>query len=183
MRFYATPAATVSVLFLLGAAGAAAQQGTNPAEIQPEAQEIMVELQAIQAELEPIQQEALGDPEIQAEQQQLGEQIQVAMAELDPQTPERMARLEELVGEAQTAQAEQDAEAVGAIMTEAQEIQQRLQETQARAIERPEIAPQVEAFQARLQTKMIEIDPEAESLITRAQELDERLAEFIGGGG
>lgn len=168
-------------MLVLGWSGVVAQQGVDPADLPPEAQEIMVELRQIQTQLEPIQQQALQDPELQTEQQDLGQRIQTAMVEVDPATPEHMARLQELVTEAQAAQAEQDAEAVNEIMTEAQGLQERLQEAQSVALERPEIAPRLEAFQERLQSKMVEIDPESEPLITRAQELDERLAEIIGG--
>lgn len=183
MLRYARTTVAASLMLLLGSAGAVAQQGMDPSQVPPEAQELMAELQQIQAQLEPIQAEALQDPEILAEQQTLGEEIQAAMAELDPSTPDRMARLQELVTEAQAAQAAQDAEAVQVLMTEAQGIQARLQEAQAQALERPEIAPRVEAFQKQLQAKMVEIDPEAEPLIQRAADLDEELTELMGNDG
>lgn len=181
MRNHIFVTAAASFTLLLGSTGLVAQQGVDPTQLPPEAQELMTELQEIQMELQPVQEEALQDPELQAEQADLGERIQVTMSELDPETPEQMARLQELVTEAQAAQAEQDAEAVGEIMNEAQEIQVRLQDTQTQALEHPEIAPRVRQFRERLHAKMVEMDPEVEPLIERAQELDERLAEIIGG--
>lgn len=178
-RFVRT--ALVGLVWLGVPTGLLAQQGGGEApQLPPGAQELITELQQVQARLEPIQQQALGDPEVQAAQQRLGEQVQAAMEEVDPATPDRIERLQALMGRAQAAQAEQDQEAMSAIVTEAQGIERQLQATQAQAIERPDIAPGVEAFQAQLLQKMVEVDPEAASLMERAQELDAQLGELFG---
>lgn len=173
----------LALLFVVAPAGLVAQQqgAMDPAQLPPEAQELIVELQQLQVKLQPIQQEAMQDPEIQAAQQALGVEIQAAMVEVDPQTPERIERLQELMGEAQAAQAAQDEAAMAQLVAEGRELEQQLQATQAAAIQDPEIAPRVEAFEARLLERMLEVDPEAGSLIERAKELDARLGEFLGG--
>lgn len=175
----------LAALFVVAPAGLEAQQQgpIDPAQLPPEAQELIAELQQIQTTLQPIQQEAMQDPEIQASQQALGEEIQAVMTEVDPQTPERMARLQELMGRAQAAQAAQDEAAMAEIVTEARGLEQELQAAQQQAIQSPEIAPQVEAFEAKLLARMMEVDPEAETLIERAKELDEKLGAFLGQGG
>lgn len=173
-------------LLLVGipAAVAAQQQGTfDPAQVPPEAQALFTELQQVQAKLQPIHQEALRHPELQAAQAELTAKIGAAMTQADPSTPERMARLQALIEQGQAAEAAEDEAALKEIAAEAREIQQRLQAAQMAAIQRPEIAPGIEAFQAKLMERMLEVDPEAAALIGRAQELDARLAAVLGQGG
>lgn len=173
-----------ALLFVAAPAGLVAQQqgAIDPAQLPPEAQELITEIQQLQEQLQPIQEEAFQDPEIQAAQQALGAEIQEAMVEVDPATPQRMERLQELMVQAQAAQAAQDQEAMTEIVTEARGLEQELQAAQAAVLQSSEIAPQVEAFEAKLLERMIEVDPEAESMIERAQELDARLAAFLGQG-
>ena len=173
-------------LLLVGvpAAVAAQQQGAfDPAQVPAEAQELWAELQQVQAKLQPIHQEALRHPELQAAQAELAARIGAAMTEADPSTPERMARLQALIDQGRAAEAAEDEAALTEIATEAREIQERLQAAQRAAIQRPAIAPGVEAFQAMLMKRMLEVDPEAATLIERAQELDARLAAVLGQGG
>lgn len=160
----------------------AALMAQQPGAIDPEAQELFAELQEIQTELEPIQQEALSDPEIQAAQEALSSRIQQVMATVDPATPERIERLQSLMAEAEAAQAEEDEQSMMEIVAEAQQIEQSLQAAQAQAIQSPDLQPEVQGFQETLQEKMLEIDPAAEQLIERAQEIDQRLALLLNGG-
>lgn len=173
--------AFVWLVLLAAPAGLLAQQGSGTAapQLPPEAQELIQELQQVQARLEPIQQQALQDPQVQEAQQALGDEVQAAMTEVDPETPQRIERLQVLMSEAQAAQAEQDEAAMGEIVAEAQGLEQRLQAAQAEAVQRPDIAPQVEQFQAQLLEKMVELDPDVESLIEQAKELDARLAALL----
>lgn len=175
----------LSLLLLAAPLGLFAQQqgAVDPAQLPPEAQELIGELQQLQARLQPIQQQALQDPEIQAAQQALGAEIQEAMVEVDPETPEKMERLQELMVQAQAAQAEEESAAMTEIVSEARALEQQLQAAQAAAIQSPELAPRVEAFQDRLLERMVEVDPEAEALLDRAQELNARLAAVLGQGG
>ena len=173
-------------LLLVGvpAAVAAQQEGTfDPAQVPPEAQALFTELQRVQAKLQPIHQEALRHPELQAAQAELTAKIGAAMTQADPATPERMARLQTLIEHGQAAEAAQDEAALKAIAAEAREIQERLQAAQLAAIQGPEIAPDLEAFKAKLVERMMEVDPEAATLIERAQALDARLAALLGQGG
>lgn len=154
----------------------------DPAQLPQEAQELVVEIQQVQSNLQQIQQEAMSDPELQAEQEALGREIQLAMAESDPAIPEHLERLETLMAEAQAAQQAQDAEKMQAIVTEARELDGRLQAAQAEVIQRPEIAPRVESFQSHLQAKMMELDPSTPQLIERLRELDSQLAPYVTPG-
>lgn len=185
MRMSLIRTVILSALFVVIPAGLVAQQqgGIDPTQLPPEAQELIAELQQIQSELQPIHQQAMQDPEVQALQQSLSADIQAKMAELDPSTPDRMARLQELMQQGQAAQAEQDQAALTEIATEAQSVQQELQVAQMAALQSEEIAPRVDAFEAELLAKMREIDPAAEALLERAQELDAELAALLGQGG
>lgn len=170
------------VAVLAPAAVSAQSGGMDPSQqLPPEAQELIAELQQLQAQIQPIQQQALADPEIQSAQEKLGADVQDAMAEQDPEVPAHIERLESLIASAQAAQAAQDQARMAELVTEAQQIEQRLQEAQAQALELPEIAPRVEAFQKQLKDKMVEMDPESEALLKRFTELNERLAVLMGG--
>lgn len=175
----------LSFLVALAPAGLAAQQqgAIDPAQLPAEAQELIAEMQQLQTELQPIQQQAMQDPEVQAAQQALGADIQAAMIEVDPSTPERLERLQELMAQAQSARAGQDEAAMAQIVAEAQALEQQLQATQAAAIQTDEIAPRVQAFEAKLLETMVAVDPEAASMIERARELDARLGALLQQGG
>ena len=59
---------------------------------------------------------------------------------------------------------------------EVDQIQRAFLAAQERALQQPEVAAQVSAFQQRLQRKMIELDPAAAHVLTRFRELEARLA-------
>jgi chromosome segregation ATPase len=180
VRRFINRVAVAALVAVLAPAAASAQQG-DPTQLPPEAQELIAELQQLQAQIQPIQQQALQDPEIQAAQEKLGEDVQAAMAEEDPAVPEHIERLETVIASAQAAQAEEDEARMAELVAEAQQIEQRLQAAQTKALELPEIAPRVEAFQKQLQAKMVEVEPESESLLERFEELNDRLAVLMGG--
>lgn len=165
------------LLFLCAPTLLAAQE-PNPVPPQStgETQSLIAEVQQIQARLAPIQEQALQDSAIRAEQEALGVEVRSAMVQIDPTLGEQITRMEQLATEAEAAQAAGDQARLLQLSAEAQEIQQRLAEAQIQAMQRPEIAARVEAFQARLQGRMIEIEPEAEALIRRFEELQRRLA-------
>lgn len=180
MRSILSRIGVAALVAVLVPAAASAQQA-DPTQLPPEAQELIAELQQLQAQIQPIQQQALQDSAIQAVQEQLGKDVQAAMAEQDPEVPAHIERLEEVIVSAQAAQAAADEARMAALVAEARQIEQRLQEAQMKALELPEIAPRVEAFQKQLQAKMVEVEPEAESLLERFEELNDRLAVLIGG--
>jgi chromosome segregation ATPase len=167
----------VMLLFLCAPALLVAQEPT-PVPPQPagEAQSWIMELQQIQAQLAPIQEQALQDSAIRAEQEALSADVRTAMEEVDPTLREQTARVEQLATEAQAAQAAGDQSRLLELSAEAQEIQERFAAAQVQVLQQPELASRVEAFQARLQGRMIEIEPEAEALIGRFDELQRRLA-------
>lgn len=170
---------TPLLLLALAPIGLSAQQAAP--QIPEEARELVTELQQIQAQLQPVQQQALQDAELQAEQQALGQKIQEVMLASNPAVQSGLERLQALQQEAQEAHAAEDQEKLGALVTEAQTIEAQLQQSQAAALESPEVAAEVESFEAKVQAKMVEIDPDAASLIARYRELESELRTIVRG--
>jgi hypothetical protein len=169
---------------LLAPIALAAQQpdAAVPPQLPPEAQELITEIQEIQAKLQPVQMQVLQDSQLVSAQQAFGARMQEKMTALEPATTERLARLETLVAEAQTAEANRDEARFGEIVAEGQQIEQQLRATQEQAFQDPEIAAEFEGLQNTVQRKIIEADPAAEELLERLQELDTRLAMVLGAG-
>ena len=175
--------APLALLAVLTPATLMAQDGAvAPPQLPPEARELIAELQQIQSELEPIQQQAFQDPELAAEQQALAADIEVYMVAADSSVPAQVERLRALMAGARDAQDAGDRDRMNEVVMEARQIEQRLQSAQAAALRHPEIAPRVEAFQANLQERMVEVDPSAATLLARAKEIDRRLTALLDQG-
>lgn len=138
------------------------------------------ELQTIEMQLSAAQREALEDETLAAEQAEVTEAVRGAMIAADPGIEAQLTRLGELVTQARAAQAAGDAERIASLTVEAQELQPVVAAAQARALQVPEIAARVEAFQGRLHARMAEIDPEAQGLLTRRDELVRLIREAEG---
>ncbi len=146
-------------------------------ELDPELEALVTEMQEIQQRLAPIQQQAMQDPELMAQYQQVQEQVEGAMREEDPTL---FTRVEELQEGMQAAQEAGDEEQLQTLAMQAQGIQQEIQTVQEAAISRPDVRQSVEAFEGASRAKMVEIDPEADTLLERAEELQVKLAEAMG---
>jgi hypothetical protein len=167
------------ILAILAPSALQAQQAQP--ELPPEARELIAELEEIQQQLAPVQAQALADPEVQDSREALSEVLEATMGQLDPELPSEMERFAHLEARMAAAQAQQDEAAMRSILQEAQRIEQRLQSAQAQALQRPEVAREVERFETRLLTKMAEIDPRTETLVQRMGELSARLHAMVAG--
>lgn len=167
-------AASIAALPLAAAAQQPVQQ-----QLPAEAQQLMAEAQEIQTQIQPVQMQALQDPALQQQQQQLSGVIDSALTEVDPTVPQKMARLQELQGEAAAAQQAEDMDAVRAAVIEAQEIQTAIGEAQQQVLQQPAIEQRVDQFQTALRAKMVEIDPDTEPLLQRLSEIDDQLSEMF----
>ncbi|CAN5709374.1 hypothetical protein BH23GEM9_BH23GEM9_17520 [soil metagenome] len=171
--------ATAFALVALGApVMISAQQSGSPAEVQ----QLMMEMQQLQLQLQPLQQQALQDSAIAAQQAAVSDAVREAMVAADSTMDAKLDRMEALVAQAWTAQAGGDTERLGAITTEAQQLQPEIMQAQMQALAVPEISERVEAFQTALQRKMLEIDPESKQLLDRRTELDAQIRAALGGG-
>lgn len=154
---------------------------TAPEGPSAELQGWLIELQQLHGRLEAIQAQALADPTLSAQQEELGTSIRAAMEAIDPALPQSMTRIQALESEAATAQQAGDQARLEQIGAEAQQIQAQFLNAQQQALQKPELAAQVEAFQVTLEAKMKEVDPEAEQLIARFQELEQKLSAAMQG--
>jgi len=161
----------------------AQQRATAPGGSAGEAQlqQWITELQEVHGRLEQIQARALEDESLRTEQGALGDQIRTAMQQADPEMPGLMARMQQLETQAAGAQRSGDEAAFQRLAQEAQQIQARFAEAQMKAFEQPAISTRLEAFQARLETRMAQIDPQAPQLVERFQHLEQRLDQAVRG--
>lgn len=159
---------------------ASAQQPTQPT---PEVQEWIAEMQELQTELRPLQEQAMQDAALQREREQLTATVREAMVAADPANGERLDRLEQLMTEAQAAQAAGDTAKIAELTSEAQQIGPQVQAAQAEAMETPEVEARVQAFENNLFAKMAEMDPSKQARIDRLSELSQRVRQAMGRGG
>lgn len=139
------------------------QQAMDPAVMAT-----IAEIQEIQQRLEPIQREALQDEALASQLADIQSRVETAMREEDAELFGRIDRLQAQVAAAEEAG---DQEGMQALMIQAQAIQQDVQALQAAVIERPEIREPVAEFEVAHRARMIQIDPEAEPLLDRMDEL------------
>jgi hypothetical protein len=173
--------ALVTAAVILAIPSIAAAQTHQPGADERQLEALFEELQEVHTKLEDIQMQALQDPGLSAEQAQLGEEIQQAMVAHDPTMVDRLARAEALESEAVAAQQSGDTQRLQELMSEAQTIQMQFMALQQEVIAQPAISQRLEAFQVRLEEKMLEVDPAAESLITRFRELEGILSAAMSG--
>lgn len=156
------------------AEAAAAEQALMPQqEMDPEMMAQIMEIQQLQQQLEPIQRQAMEDTALAAQLEALQLRIDASMREAGPEVFERIDRFQDEVAAAEAAG---DQERMETLMMQAQGIQQEAQALQAAVFEQPEIRVAVEEFEAAHRARMIAIDPAAEELLKRMDELMAGLA-------
>lgn len=151
-----------------------AQQQEQEAEAASR-QELVAEVQEIQGQLMELREEAMKDEKLQREEAELQQTVTAAMREIDPRVEEKLARSSEIQQEMRTAQEEGDQQKVGALIQEAQAIETDLRAAQERVMAHQEVQEAVESFREGLFDRMRELDPEADGLIRRAEELTQKL--------
>lgn len=143
----------------------------------------VLEMQDLDGRLQALQQQALADSALDAQQAELGERIRAAMMEADPTLEGSMARVDELQLEAAAADERADTIRLEQIGEEVRRIESQFFNAQRRALTIPEISAELEAFQARVEARIVELEPRAPEMIARFVELRERLAAALQGGG
>ncbi len=152
------------------AADAAAEQpaGQGQMPMGAETMQQVMEVQQIQQRLEPISRQALQDEELASQLAELQARVQAAMREENPELVDRMEEFQEKMTAAQQAS---DQAALQNLRLGANGLQQEVQQLQAAVLERPEIRESIQEFEAAHRARMTEIDPEAEALIERLDEI------------
>ena len=167
---------------LLIAAPAAAQEPQAPQPSEEAAPAVPEDPAAIQQQLLEIQQrlalaeqKVMADPEIQAMQTKLQARVEEEVKKIDPKFDDKVERLTQIQASVLEAQQANDDEKVQALLTEGQALQQELEVAQNKAIEEKAVAAQIEEFQKKVHAKMVEIEPETEALVKRANVLVTKL--------
>jgi hypothetical protein len=154
------------------------QPETAP-EPPPQVQVWISEAQQIQQRLEPIHTRAMEDPALRQAQTELSGAIVVALMQAGPEVQADIRRVETIQPELRAAQDSGNQEQLQRLVREAQQLQQRLAQAQSRVMERPEIAAQAEAFQTRLQARMVALEPRAEAMLQRLMALQAQILEAM----
>jgi len=176
---------TALVAFAIAAlpgVAAAQQAGAPSAAEQQQVQGWLAEMQQIHGQLQELQNRALQDPQLSAAQLALGENIRTAMERADPSLQQKMERLQTLDSEAAAAQQAGNTAKLQQLSVEVQQIQEQFVAAQQKALEtQPQLATQMQTFQTDLESKMKQLNPQAEGLIGRFEELQTRLAAVMQG--
>lgn len=156
---------------------ARAQQKGQPQQAKPASgrQELVKEYRSVQQKLAMIQQKAMKDTALRARQQHLQQTVRSTMQEIDPKTEDRIDSLQSLQKELRAAQQAKDTAKLRKAFVSYQTLQQELQQTQRQAIQRDSISRQLDAFRSQLVSKMKEVDPTADSLLDRRDDLTARM--------
>jgi hypothetical protein len=158
-----------------------AEPGPGAAPAPEEIQMMMEEYQQIQQQYGEIQTQAfMSSEDLQERQVAINDMVVDAFFESYPQAEAQMTRLDEIQVEASAAQEAQDMDALGQLMGEAGELQRELQEAQDRVLEREDVRVHIESFEADLMAIMVDIDPEAEQMRDRLDELAAVLSAAMG---
>jgi len=174
-------ALAVAGLALLAATPLAAQD-SGPANQDESVQQLRQELQQVGQQVAQLRQKALQDSTIQQEQLALQQVIEKKMNTIDGKTSDRTQRMGEIRTALQKARQAQDTTKLRSLITEAQQIQAQLRQTQMKAMQDEEIATQLDTFRSDLIGQMKEIDPRADSLMSRMQELQKEIQQQAAGG-
>jgi len=164
-------AAVLLLSIPLFAAPLAARQAPLP-EPPAEVQQMMAEYQEIQQRYSQIQTQAfMASTELQERQVEINDLVVEAFFSAYPQAEAQIARLDELQAEAMAAQEARNVELLGQLMGEAGMLQEQLQAQQERVLESDSVKPHIDSFEADLMALMVNIDPEAQQMRTRLDEL------------
>ncbi len=150
------------------------QQAAPGMDMDPHVMQLVMEMQTIQQELAPIQEAALQDEALAGQLAALQLQVETAMREEDPAL---MGRIAEIEAELAAAHESGDDARLQAVSVDAQALQQAIQTMQMSVLERPEIREPIEAFETAHRARMIEMHPEAEALLARADEIMDELGQ------
>jgi hypothetical protein len=176
---FKVPNLSMMLALLIAPAALAAQQPTPQPQPTPEVQGWIVELQQLEQRLAPIHEQAMQDTVLQQAQTDLNAAIVAALLRSGPEVQADLRRIETIQPEVAAAQEAGDEEQLRRLVTEAQQLQQRLTEAQMQVLQQPELAARADDFQTQLQARMVQIDAQAEVMMQRFVELQARLLDAM----
>jgi len=125
----------------------------------------------LQQRIGQLQQQAMQDAAVQAASRSFEEFLMGAMARIDATAAEKKARADALMTEVAAARAAGDNAKLNALATEAQTLQAFFHALRPRAMEQADVQEKRREFLGALFAKMGEIDPQAQALVDRLQQL------------
>lgn len=129
------------------------------------------EVEQIQARLGELQRKALQDPALQAANQEVSALLVATMERVDPTYKTNVARAASLKTDVAAAQEAKDNAKLHELAAEAQKLQASFAAARELAIKDEAVIAKTTGLRDKLFAKMLEIDPEAQTLVTRLQEL------------
>jgi len=136
---------------------------------------LIEEYQQIQQRLSSLQNQALEDTLLQQDYAVLEARIEQAMTDADPEYPSKRDRFSSLQEEMLAAQQSGDQEAMQRINQQGLALRAELDALQNKALEVEAVAAEIDAFREQVGEKMKELDPEAGTLLDRANAIAESL--------
>jgi hypothetical protein len=135
----------------------------------------MDELQRISARLQAAHNRAMQDAQLRAQQEALMRDAKNAMLRTDPGLDAAADRVKAMEAEALTAQQRGDRARLMTLRNELAQIQRRFVAAQNSAMQQPAIAQRARAFETQLRARMLQVEPQTDQLLERANELRNRL--------
>lgn len=145
----------------------------------------MMEMRQLQKQLSSISEQAMQDTALQQQLQEVRDLINRTVRDISPEAAQTMDRMDSIRGQLQTAQTQGDTARLRSLIMEAQKLQQALQKYEAKAMQQEDVAAAVKEFQNALREQMREVNPDADSLMDRAdslrQEMQNQAQGMLGG--
>lgn len=185
IRRFILPAAAGVVLLVPSTSPASAQEDPVPTVIpQDSVTLVLTRFQTLQQQVQALQQEVMNaSPTLQEQQAAVTDMVESAVAEIDPTLQSEMeARLPSIQQEAQTAQAAGDTTRLQALEAEFVALRSRAEDAQQAAVDRPEIAAEIESFEESLRSEMEARNPGIAGALAELEALAGRLDATLGGG-
>ncbi len=172
-----------AMALLLASPGLAQTGPPTEDQLTPEVRAMLEELEETQERLEELQDQALaGSPPLRELQENMADVVSRTLQQIEPEYDRLLERLNQLQREGVAAQQAQDVQKYQEVMTEAQQIQIRIEAAQDETFERPEVSRAVTAYQELLIEEMTKINPVAPLLRNRMEELVAELTRILSDG-
>ncbi|HET6228449.1 MAG TPA: hypothetical protein VFE05_00140 [Longimicrobiaceae bacterium] len=152
-------------------ATARAQQTPPAPPAAPAPAGAQAEIASIQQRLAQLQQQAAQDPSVQAPSAVFDSVTLAAMDRLDPAAPGKRARAAAIKGDVDAATAAHDNAKLNALAAEAPQLQSYFNQLRQRALALPEVQAARKTYIDALFARMSAIDPQAQTMVARLQEL------------
>lgn len=163
----------------------AAQVDPTPSVIPEDSVTLVItRFQTLQQQVQTLQQEVMNTtPALQERQAEVSGMVESAVAEIDPTLQAALeSRMPSIQQEAQAAQAAGDTTRLQALEQEFVALRTRAEEAQQTAVERPDIAAEIESFEDSLRAEMAQRDPGIAETLAELEALAGRLDATLGGG-